>query len=263
MNILLTNDDGFYAEGLSALYKKFKKKHCVTVIAPDRERSAVGHGITLYQPLRIKRIEYNGEHKGYSVDGTPADCIKIGIMELLDSKPDLVVSGINSGSNLGININYSGTVAAAREASFFGIPSIAVSTQGHKTDYCDEAADIIDGLIEKISEKGLPWGTFLNVNIPNLPLHKISGVMLCKQGVTSFGEYFEKRIDPRNRTYYWHGYQLPNTFKNKDIDEYAISNNCIAITPIKCDMTDYTMLEDLKNWNINKDFLSDKKKIHK
>ena len=129
MNILLTNDDGIYAKGLWALYAKFARRHCVTVVAPDRERSAVGHGITLYQPLRTNRVNINNGFTGYAVNGTPADCVKMGLMEILDSKPDMVISGINPGANVGVNINYSGTVAAAKEAALYNVPAIAVSIQ--------------------------------------------------------------------------------------------------------------------------------------
>ena len=248
MKILLTNDDGIYAEGLWALYKRFAQRHDVTVIAPDRERSAVSHGITLYDPIRASKISVNGA-TGYAVSGTPADCIKLGIMELLADRPDMVVSGINPGANVGVNINYSGTVAAAREATLYGVPAIAVSVCGQKPCHYDPAARFIEGLAITVLQKGLPSGTLLNVNFPGMGVGKSARVQISKQDTRLFPEYFEKRKDPRQRVYYWQGCKLQSDFENPDIDAAAVCDNLISITPIKCDMTDYKMLEDLKTWD--------------
>ncbi|MBN1932920.1 MAG: 5'/3'-nucleotidase SurE [Desulfobacterales bacterium] len=253
MNILLTNDDGIQAEGLWALFRRFAPKHFVTVVAPDRERSAVGHGITLHKPLRADRVNVSPGYFGYAVNGTPADCIKLGLLEILDSKPDIVISGINPGANVGVNINYSGTVSAAKEACLYGIPAIAVSIYGYEIDNYDDDAAFIEALTDEVGEKGLPFGTFLNVNIPNIPMEEIAGVWVSKQGITLFSEYFEKRVDPRNRTYYWQGCDSQTFEKNPDIDGAVVCRNFISITPIKCDMTDYKMLEDLRHWNITKE----------
>ena len=252
MNILLTNDDGIYATGLWALYQRFAKDHSVTVIAPDRERSAVGHGITLYKPLRLTRVAVNGGHTGYSVNGTPADCVKLGILEILDSRPDIVISGINPGANVGININYSGTVAAAKEAALYGIPAIAVSINGKEIENYDDAAHFIKMLAESVCENRLPFGTILNVNIPNMPREKIAGVRISRQSIVPLDEYIEKRIDPRNRTYYWQACNSQTSLENPEIDGAALGQNYISITPIKCDTTDYTTLETLKRWDIDK-----------
>ena len=250
MKVLLTNDDGIHAQGLWALYKRFAGDHDVTVIAPDRERSAVGHGITLNAPLRTTYVEVNGGYKGYAVTGTPADCIKLGVLEILDEKPDIVISGINPGANVGVNINYSGTVAAAKEAALYGIAAIAVSIQGTELNNYDDTAFFIEVLSKKVFEKGLPVGTFLNVNIPDMPMKETAGLRFSRQGVKLFSEYIEKRIDPRNRTYYWQGCDSQFLDNRPDVDSAAISDNFISITPIKCDMTDYKMLDVLKNWNI-------------
>lgn len=250
MKILLTNDDGIHAEGLLELYKKFDKKHDVTIIAPDRERSAVGHGLTIHSPIRIKKIHDAFKIKGYAVNGTPADCIKIGIIRLLDDRPDMIISGINPGANVGININYSGTIAAAREAALFGIPAMAVSIHSLKTDYYADAAIFAEKLSEKIMRHGLPRGTFLNVNLPDLPLDKTKGIIISKQGASALNEYFDKRTDTRNRTYYWHGCEKPAASEVRNIDEHAVLNKYISVTPLQCDMTDYTLLDDLKTWNI-------------
>jgi len=258
MNILLTNDDGIYADGLWALYARFANQHSVAVIAPDRERSAVGHGITLHEPLRATIVKVNGGYMGYAVNGTPADCVKLGVLEILDSKPDIVISGINPGANVGVNINYSGTVAAAREAALYGIRAISVSIHlsaqagGHQIANYDDATRFIQKLAENICNNGLPFGTFLNVNIPDTPWEDIAGIRISRQGSEFFTEYIEKRTDPRNRTYYWQGTDPQTSYKDPDLDGAAIGRNFISITPIKCDMTDYDALEDLKGWNISK-----------
>jgi len=250
MDILLTNDDGIYAQGLWALYRRFASRHSVTVVAPDRERSAVGHGITLHQPLRTTRIEVNNGFQGYAVSGTPADCIKMGLMEILDKRPDMVISGINLGANVGININYSGTVAAAREAALYEVPAIAVSVKGQAVVNYDDAARFVSDLAEHVLQKGLPSGTILNVNIPDISMKEVAGVRISRQATELYTEYLDKRIDPRNRTYYWHGHVAQTPFNNPDVDAVALDENFISITPIKCDMTDYSLIEDLKAWEI-------------
>ena len=184
MNVLLTNDDGIYAEGLWALYNRFAKGHQVSVVAPDRERSAIGHAITLHQPLRASRFSLNGEYGGYAVNGTPADCIKLAILEILPARPDVVVSGINPGANVGANLNYSGTVAAAKEAALCGTIGIAVSIVGPIVEFYDDAAMFVARLSETVYRRGLPFGTFLNVNLPNLPLKEIAGVRISRIDVS-------------------------------------------------------------------------------
>jgi 5'-nucleotidase len=251
MKILLTNDDGIHAEGLRALYELLKPKHSITVVAPDRERSAVGHGITLDRPIRAEKIVLNGGWEGFAVTGTPADCIKLAIVEILKTKPELVISGINPGANVGVNINYSGTVAAAREAALYGIPAIAVSVQARAPKTYLDIAGFIRSLAEDINRKGLPAGTFLNVNFPDTPIQQIAGIRISRQGIVLFSEYFEKRIDPRNRIYYWQGSDVQPVSDDPDIDGDALSQNYISITPIKCDMTDYNLLNDLKSWALS------------
>ncbi|MGE0084329.1 MAG: 5'/3'-nucleotidase SurE [Desulfococcaceae bacterium] len=249
MKILLTNDDGIYAPGLWALYREFSPGHSVTVVAPDRERSAVSHGITMLEPLRADKISVNGWH-GIAVNGKPADCIKLGILEFMDRKPDLVLSGINPGANVGVSLNYSGTVAAAREAALYGIPAIAVSVQGFEIRHYDEAARFAAELACDVMEKGLPFGTALNVNMPDMPMKQIAGVRISRQGICRLSEeYYEKRTDPRNRIYHWLGADKRTYGQNPDVDEDALSLNYISITPIRCDMTDYGLLEEMKNWS--------------
>ncbi|MFC1798225.1 5'/3'-nucleotidase SurE [Thermodesulfobacteriota bacterium] len=256
MKVLLTNDDGIQAGGLRALYKRLALEHQVTVIAPDRERSAVGHGITLSRPLRLTSADLDAEISGYAVSGTPADCIKLGVLEIFADKPDLVVSGINLGANTGININYSGTVSAAREAAIYGIPAIAVSVVGNGEDHFEEIAQFVANLSRMVFEQGLPSGTILNVNLPNVPVSETAGIRICRQGLSLFPETFIKRIDPRNREYYWHGMELPVAFEDHDTDGAALNGKYISITPLKCDMTDYLMIDELKTWGIEKDIHS-------
>ena len=252
MNVLLTNDDGIHARGLWAIYDRLAGTHHVDVVAPDRERSAIGHAITLHQPLRATRISLNGGYSGYAVNGTPADCVKLGFSEILSEKPDVVITGANAGANLGANLNYSGTVAAAKEAALGGTIGIAVSIEGPEVDTYDDAALFTAELCETVYEKGLPFGTFLNVNIPNRPLKDIAGVRISRQAVEVLSEYVEKREDPRNRTYFWQGRDMQSFGSDPQLDGAVLREHFISITPVKCDMTDYNMLEDLQGWGLEK-----------
>ena len=246
MKILLTNDDGIRAEGLRVLYETLAEMYAVVVVAPDRERSAVGHGITLHEPLRVERVPLGRSERGFAVSGTPVDCVKMGVLELLEDRPDLVVSGINPGENTGINLNYSGTVAAAREAALYGIPSIAVSIQGPRPENYGAAAEFTREMIPNLMEQGLPEGTTLNVNVPDLPRDQIAGVKLSRQGTKPPCEYMEKKVDPRKREYYWHRCEFQPNPGEKDIDETLLNQKYISVTPIKCDMTDYAALETIR-----------------
>jgi 5'-nucleotidase len=249
MNILLTNDDGIYAAGLWAMKKTLALCHHVHVIAPDTERSAIGHSITLHNPLRINKVTANGDW-GYAVNGTPADCVKLALLEILPQAPDLVVSGINPGANVGVNLNYSGTVSAAKEAALMGFPAIAVS-QAWSLD-CDFslAADFMGSLVEQVLERGLPRATFLNVNVPSCAREHLQGVRITRQCITPLRETFHKRTDPRNQTYYWQGTETQAFEEDVDCDGAALCGNCISITPVQCDMTDYRAMACLKDWDI-------------
>jgi 5'-nucleotidase len=250
MRVLLTNDDGIHAPGLWALHQVFSSRHQVTVVAPDRERSAVGHGITLHQPIRSENTCVNGSLSGFAVNGTPADCVKLGLAELLDSPPELVVSGINPGANVGINVNYSGTVAAAKEAAMAGIPAMAVSIISPGDQHLDAAARFAESLSRQIKGWGLPRGTFLNVNFPDLPMDEIRGVRWSRQGTGVFAQHFQKRRDPRDRVYYWQGCDGQEAYDEPDIDGAVLVDRYISITPIKCDMTDYDALRELARRDI-------------
>ncbi len=259
MNILLTNDDGIHAPGLWAIYNRLAGTHHVDVVAPDRERSAIGHAITLHQPLRANRISLNDGHSGYAVNGTPADCVKLGFSEILSENPDVVIAGANPGANVGANLNYSGTVAAAKEAALGGSIGIAVSIEGPDVENYDDAALFIAEFCETVYAKGLPFGTFLNVNIPNRPLTEIAGVRISRQAVEVLSENVEKRQDPRNRTYFWQGRDMQSFGADPRIDGAVLKAHFISITPVQCDMTDYHMLEDMQDWDIGKTVGSSRK----
>ncbi len=250
MNILLTNDDGIFAPGLLALYRRLSGRHTVTVVAPDRERSAVGHGITLHEPLRAAPIPMPGNGRGYAVNGTPADCIKLSVLEILSTPPDVVISGINPGANIGVNTHYSGTVAAAREAALLSLMSIAVSINSFKPEHYEGAAEFTENFAMKILSEGLPEGVFLNVNIPDRPLQCIRGVCISRQGSAVSRQGFEKRVDPRNRPYYWQGIDAPERFAEDDMDGAALKEEAISVTPMRCDMTDYDFMNTLLSWDI-------------
>lgn len=251
MHILLTNDDGIHARGLWALYERLSDRYNVTVVAPDRERSAVGHAITLHEPLRAVPAEVNGGHSGYAVNGTPVDCVKLGLTEIVESPQDLVISGINPGENVGVNINYSGTVAAAKEAALYGVPAISVSVRGRLESLFRDAARFMDSLSADVLRKGLPFGTILNVNLPGVPLTDVSGVRISRQGIARHSEFFEKRVDPRNRPYYWTGPDSQRFEDNPEVDGSVLADNFISITPIQCDNTDYRFMETLRSWDLD------------
>ncbi len=182
------------------------------------------------------------------MSGTPADCVKLALKELLDTKPEMVISGINPGANVGVNINYSGTVAAAKEATLCGVMALAVSMDGGEAAHYDEAARFIARLTDKVRQTGLPSGTFLNVNIPDKAIEDIAGVRVSRQGLADSMESFDKRVDPRNRPYYWQSCDAQRFEKSPDSDGRALEEKFISITPIKCDMTDYSALSEMKGW---------------
>lgn len=251
MKILLTNDDGFYAPGIQALYSKLKSIADVWIVAPEREQSAVGHAITLSDPLRVKEVKKDGEFLGYAVEGTPADCVKIGIGQIIDRKPDMVISGINMGLNTGDCVIYSGTVSAATEGTIMGIPSIAVSIDSYGDTDFSTAARFTAQLAKTVTEKGLPKGVLLNVNVPAVAPSEIRGVAITRQGRFTFRDRFKKRKDPRGRTYYWLEYEELTVEKNGDNDLAAVRRNMISITPLQHDLTDYNFLETLKSWKVD------------
>ncbi len=250
MKILVSNDDGISSEGIAVLVKSLSEIGDVIVVAPQTEQSAVGHAITMQIPVRVNKYNRKGEFFGYSVTGTPADCIKMGIKNIMKEKPDIVVSGINNGSNSSINIIYSGTVSAAREAAIMDVPSIAISVASHEVDDFSYAGKIAQHLVKMIGEKDLQPGTLLNVNVPNMPENEILGVKLTKQGHTKWDDVFEERIDPYGKKYYWLTGELTNLDNELDRDHFAVLNKYVSVTPIHFDLTDYDMFDKMSSWNI-------------
>lgn len=247
MQILLTNDDGIYAEGIYALYAELKKIGEVTVVAPDSERSSVGHGITLSHPIWYKKVHRKDKFFGYGISGTPADCVKFASGVLLKRKPDVVVSGINLGPNDGCSVFYSGTVAGAREGALLGIPSIAVSLATFLNPDFTYAAQC-GARLARIAPQCIPRGTFLNVNVPNLKSSQIKGIKVTRQGTVPIHGTFRKRKDPNLRDYYWMTGRMPLKGKQDDrIDSYALHNRYVAVTPIRSDLTDYASFDVLEN----------------
>lgn len=251
LKILVSNDDGISSPGIAALVKALKKIGEVTVVAPLTEQSAVGHAITMKYPLRVSEYFKDGEFFGFAVDGTPADCIKMGVRNILQQNPDIVISGINLGSNAAINIIYSGTVSAAREAAIMDIPAIAVSVTSHNATHFDFAARYSGELAQMIAKHGLPTGTLLNLNVPDLPEEKLKGVLVAKQGKTKWDDVYEERLDPYGNKYYWLTGNLIEQDNDLDTDHFALKNEYVSVTPIHFDLTDYTIFEEMKKWNLD------------
>ena len=242
--ILLTNDDGVNAEGLQALYRALKGIGEVTIVAPDSERSAVGHAITLSDPLRVKPLEKNI----HSTTGTPADCVKLAVRAILKQKPDIVISGINLGPNTSFSVLYSGTVSGATEGVILGIPSIAVSLGTFINPDYTVAAQYAKKIAFKVINEGLPKGILLNVNVPAVPKSKIKGIKITRQSKKAFVEKFDKRVDPHKHIYYWLSGEVIDLEGEQGSDIDAINNGYISITPLHCDMTEYAMMEQFKGW---------------
>ncbi|MBL7110446.1 MAG: 5'/3'-nucleotidase SurE [Bacteroidales bacterium] len=251
--ILITNDDGFQAKGLKALIELVKPLGEVVVIAPTESRSGMSHAITVKDPIRVKKIIEEPNYTMQCCSGTPVDCVKLAINTLLDRKPDLILSGINHGSNSSASILYSGTMAAALEGCLNGIPSIGFSL----LDYSPDAefkgtAKYISEIIDKALNSGMPSGTCLNVNFPKENSQDIKGVMICRQTRGVWIEEFDKRTDPQEKTYYW----LTGEFKNLepsavDTDEWALKNNYVSIVPVQTDFTSYQAIDHFKQWNLS------------
>ncbi len=240
--ILISNDDGIHAEGIKALAEAMEAIGEVYVVAPDRERSAASHSLTLHRPLRVSKVS----ERCYAVDGTPTDCINLAVNGVLGFTPDLVVSGINRGGNLGDDITYSGTVSAAMEGTLLGIPSFAISLV---LDYDEEgdyrpAARFATRLASYILDHGLPKDTLLNVNVPNVA--DIKGYRITKQGRRIYGEAIVEKVDPRGKKYYWIGTNSTKWYDEAESDFKAIEDHYISVTPIHLDLTNYASMEELK-----------------
>ncbi|ALC16726.1 3'-nucleotidase [Desulfuromonas soudanensis] len=245
MLILVTNDDGVHSPGIISLATHLSALGRVVVVAPDRERSAVGHALTLHSPLRAELIRPDV----FAVDGTPTDCVHLGIHGLLDERPDLVVSGINRGANLGDDITYSGTVSAAMEATLMGVPAFAVSLAGdsYTLDDFDGAGAFAVRLARMILDQGLPPDTFFNVNVPP---GVAEGIRLTRQGKRIYGDVVVEKIDPRGKKYYWIGAGELGFQNEEGTDFHAIFERCISVTPLHLDLTNYRSFESLACWGL-------------
>ncbi len=263
MIVLLTNDDGIYAEGIQILGEALVQDEEVElyIVAPNHERSATGHAITMHRPLRAEeaRFFHNSKLKGWAVNGTPSDSVKLAVEYLLPKKPDLVISGINRGANIGTDVLYSGTVSAAIEGIILGIPAIAVSLvlplKESKSPDFRFAANFVLRIMRYIQDHSLPEDTLLNINVPDKARRDIAGVAVTRLGLRQYQNAFQKRVDPRGKNYYWLAGELvesPGEEDEEDTDVAAIKKSYVSITPIQFDLTNYTLLDELRNikWEI-------------
>jgi len=249
MKILLTNDDGIYSEGIQILKKQLDNIGEVTVIAPDRERSTIGHAMTLRKPLKMRKVKINGDFWGYSLDGTPADCVIIGILEIMkNEKIDLIVSGINRGPNLGDDIFYSGTVSAAVEGAMRNVPSLAVSIAGFEDFKFKSAALFTKKIASNLMKNILPSNLVLNINFPNIDYEEIKGVEITRHGKRVYQDEVKIIHDPQGTIHYWLGGELPEGNIEPDTDFEAISKNEVSITPLSLDLTNYQMMPKIQDW---------------
>lgn len=251
MQILLTNDDGIYAPGLMALERRLQSLGEVTVVAPATEQSGVGHSITFLSPLTVKEIFDGERRRGWAVEGSPADSVKLGVMEICPRRPDLVVSGINGGLNAGINVLYSGTVAAAIEAAFFEITSVAVSLEFNERAQYDKAAELALCIIRQVLKRKGPEPQLYNLNMPTSALEGRPRVRVVPMGVARYGEQFEKRVDPRGRNYYWTTNGPAPRPPAHETDLTALAKGHITLTPLDFDLTKRPILAEMEGWELS------------
>jgi 5'-nucleotidase len=252
MRILLTNDDGINAPGIFALKKALESLGEVTIIAPERPRSASGHAITLHKPLRVDKVDLPDGTRGWSSNGTPSDCVTLGFDVVMESSVDLVFSGINAGPNLGWDLTYSGTVSAAMEGAILGVPSVAISVARDRgpIDFAPAAA-FGKRLAEQVIQRGLERWTLLNVNVPGVPQDEIKGVSITHQGRRQYVDRIDKRTDPWGRTYYWLCGSLREDVPDPGSDVHAILDKRISVTPVHLDLTAPHLLDRMKEWDLN------------
>ncbi len=249
MLILVTNDDGITAKGIKALANSLNKIGDVVVVAPERERSAIGHAITMHKPLRAKRVNmFSDGIKAWSVNGTPADCVKLGIEALMDKKPDLVFSGINKGPNLGTDVLYSGTVSAAIEAVMLGVPAAALSLSSYSAEDYSATSEFALSLATNMYKEGLRCDTLLNVNVPAVPIKDIKGVRATRLGTRRYKNSFELRLDPRGEEYYWMSGEAVDEDGDSECDINLVAKGYIAITPIHFDLTLFDYIKKISRW---------------
>lgn len=250
MRILLTNDDGITSPGLKAIADALAPAHEVTVIAPDRNWSISGHNRTMDRPLRVTETGMGEGYTAYMTDGSPADCVALSVLGFLEQPPELVVSGINQGNNLGDDITYSGTVAAALEGIINGLPSIAVSMHTDPIWPVDVGAQFVMRLVQQVTERGLASDILLNVNIPNLAHDEIKGVQITTLGKRRYEDRLIRGEDPRGRAYYWIGGSIIRSEGAEGTDVAAVADGYVSVTPIHLDMTNHSLLEKLRSWDL-------------
>jgi 5'-nucleotidase len=251
MNILITNDDGIDSQGIYSLVKKFTNKGNIVICAPDRQRSASSHSLTMHKPISMKKINLFGlECEAYSITGTPVDCVKLAYEKLFNGPIDLLISGINDGANLGTDVLYSGTVSAAIEGAVLGIPSIAVSliTKEGENDYAN-AANYANIISNKFLQHNFALGTILNINVPSCDGSQINGIMATSLGTIRYANSFEERKDPRGNSYYWLAGSIVTTDNEETTDVFAVSNNYVSVTPMHFELTKFEYLDIIKKWD--------------
>ncbi|PZR08731.1 MAG: 5'/3'-nucleotidase SurE [Flavobacterium psychrophilum] len=251
--ILVTNDDGITAPGIRALISVMKELGDVVVVAPDSPQSATGHAITINNTLSINKIDIDPDVElEYSCSGTPVDCVKFAVSEILKHKPDLCVSGVNHGSNSSINVIYSGTMSAAVEAGIEGIPAIGFSLLDYNWDADFEPIKAsIKKITEEVLENGLPDGVILNVNFPKLKEDEIKGIKICRQAKAMWQERFDKRQTPMGKDYYWLTGKFVNLDNGEDTDEWALAHGYISVVPVQFDLTAHHAMQTLNSWKLN------------
>jgi len=250
--ILVTNDDGVFAKGILSLAEEMLKFGEVIVVAPDKPQSGMGHAVTINDMLRLYKVKYDlPVAAAYSCSGTPVDCVKLAISRVMHRKPDLVVSGVNHGSNSSINVIYSGTMSAAMEGAVESIPAIGFSLldNGAEADF-DAAKKVAGTVVKNALEKGIPQGVCLNVNIPKGEYSQIAGIRICRQARAFWEDNFDTRIDPSGKEYHWLTGEFKNEDKGEDTDEVALENNFVSIVPVHYDLTAYHAIAHLKNWKL-------------
>ena len=251
--ILVCNDDGIHAPGIRALVEAVEHLGDVVVVAPDRPQSGMGHAVTIGEPLRIQqKTGLFGRHQAYETTGTPVDCVKLAVDRILHRKPDLLVSGINHGSNSSINVIYSGTMSAAVEGAIEGIPSVGFSLCNYALDAdFTLAQQVATQVTQLIMANGLMPNTLLNVNIPNITGNDYKGLKICRQSAAKWKENFEERTDPYRKKYYWMVGEFQLLEHSTDTDEWALQNNYISIVPTMFDLTDHQRIGAINNWDLN------------
>ncbi len=250
--ILITNDDSIHAPGLRKLISIMRKFGDIVVVAPDKPQSGMGHAITVSTPLRLKTITIEEGYEEYSCNGTPVDCVKLAEKAVLHGNPDLLVSGINHGSNASINVIYSGTMAAVFEGAIEGVTSIGFSVDDHSWSADFSHVDVfIDKIVEMILEHGVPKDTCLNVNIPKLNGNSPRGIKICRQAKAFWDEAFDARTDPHGKEYYWLTGEFRHQDQGEDTDIWALENNYVAVVPLQFDFTAHHTIEKLNNYNWN------------